>query len=199
LVHSTLSLDAKTTQTLGLAHQEWWCRPNDADEKECGKWQAASEFCRAVLGEQMRKVISVCDRKADVFNYIENKQLHAERYVVRANGKRFNRPAHLQVRSANVTFTKGEKTLNINAVWATEISPQGEDETLNWLLLTSEPVATFHEALKVFRIYTARWCVEYFHKAWKTGAGTERKRMIEPGNLERKVSIWALLACDYSN
>jgi hypothetical protein len=237
LVHSTLLLDAKTTQTLGLAHQEWWCRPNDpkdADEKESGKWQAASEFCRAVLGEQMRKVIAVCDREADIFDYLENKQQHDERYVVRGkhrrkieessenlfdhlgsqavlgeyqiiipqkgmvgkNGKRFNRPertAHLQVRSANVTFTKGKKTLNINAVWATEISPQGEEEALNWLLLTSEPVGTFDEAMKVIRIYTARWRVEDFHKAWKTGAGAERQRMTEPGNLERTVSILAFV------
>tara|TARA_R110000744_G_C19329522_1_gene558433 strand:+ start:654 stop:1364 length:711 start_codon:yes stop_codon:yes gene_type:complete len=217
-----------------LAHQEWWCRPNDPDEKESGKWQAASEFCRAVLGEQMRKVIAVCDREADIFDYLENKQLHAERYVVRgkhrrkieessenlfdhlgsqavlgeyqiiipqkgmvgANGKRFNRPertAHLQVRSANVTFTKGKKILNTNAVWATEISPQGEEETLNWLLLTSEPVTTLDEALKVIRIYTARWRVEDFHKAWKTGAGAERQRMTEPGNLERTVSILAFV------
>jgi hypothetical protein len=42
--------DTRRTQTLGLAHQEWWCRPddpNDADEKESGKWQAASGSCRA--------------------------------------------------------------------------------------------------------------------------------------------------------
>ena len=36
-VHSVLLLDARTTQTLGLVHQEWWCRPddpNDADKKK---------------------------------------------------------------------------------------------------------------------------------------------------------------------
>jgi hypothetical protein len=187
-----------------------------------------------VLGEQMRKVIAVCDREADIFDYLENKQLNGERYVIRGkhrrkieessenlfdhlgsqavlgeyqiiipqkgmvgkNGKRFNRPertAHLQVRSANVTFTKGKKTLNINAVWATEISPAGEEEGLNWLLLTSEPVGTLEEAMKVIRIYTARRRVEDFHKAWKTGAGAERQRMTEPGNLERTVSISAFV------
>jgi hypothetical protein len=157
-----------------------------------------------LLGEQMRKVISVCDREADIFDYLENKQLHAERYVVRGkhrrkieessenlfnhlgsqpvlgeyqitmaqkgmggtNGKRVNRPersAHLQVRSAKVTFSKGKKTLELNAVWATEASSQGEQETLNWLLLTSELVASFEDALKVIRMYTARWRVEDFH------------------------------------
>jgi hypothetical protein len=187
-----------------------------------------------VLGEQMRKVIAVCDREADIFDYLENKQLNGERYVIRGkhrrkieessenlfdhlgsqavlgeyqiiipqkgmvgkDGKRFNRAertAHLQVRSANVTFSKGKKPLNINAVWATEISPAGEEKALNWLLLTSEPEGTFEEAMKVIRIYTARWRVEDFHKAWKTGAGAERQRMTEPDNLERTVSILAFI------
>ena len=45
----------------------------------------------------------------------------------------------------------------------------------------------------MIRIYTARWRVEDFHKAWKTGAGAERQRMTEPGNLERTVSILAFV------
>ena len=36
----------------------------------------------------MRKVISVGDREADIFDYIENKQLHGERYVVRRKNQR---------------------------------------------------------------------------------------------------------------
>ena len=182
----------------------------------------------------MTRVISVCDREADIFDYLDNKLAHTERFVVRGKhrrkieessenlfkhleeqpvlgdyqvdipqkgmmdkrGKRVNRPARtarLQVRSANVTFTKGNKTLNLNAVWATEISTADDKAPLNWLLLTSEPVGSLEDALKVIRIYTARWRVEDFHKAWKTGAGAERQRMTEPANLERTVSILAFV------
>lgn len=76
--------------------------------------------------------------------------------MVGANGNQFNRPertARLQVRSANVTFTKGKKTRNIHALWATKTSPQDEEETFNWLWLTSEPIAILEEAMKLTRIY----------------------------------------------
>lgn len=50
------------------------------------------------------------------------------------------------------------------------------------------------QALRVIHIYTHRWRIEEFHKAWKTGAGAERQRMEEPDNLERMVSILSFVA-----
>ncbi len=232
-VHSDLMIDATTTQTLGLVHQEWWCRPNnpeDADEKESGKWEAAAYAMRNRFGEQMDKVITVCDREADLFAYLKDKTDHDERFVVRARhlrrvkesqqdlfkhlaeqdvlggyqvkipqktwvdkqGKRHNRPArtaNLQVRTAQITVAQNKTPLTLNAVLADEISPPKGEQPLRWLLLTTEPVSTLDEALKIIRIYSARWRVEDFHKSWKTGAGAERQRMVEPDHLERMVSI----------
>ena len=54
---------------------------------------------------------------------------------------------------------------------------------MKWLLLTSEPVESLAQTLRVIDIYTHRWRIEEFHKAWKTGAGAERQRMEEPDNL----------------
>ena len=65
---------------------------------------------------------------------------------------------------------------------------------MKWLLLTSEPVESLAQALRVIDIYTHRWRIEEFHKAWKTGAGAERQRMEEPDNLERMVSILSFVA-----
>ena len=90
-VHSDLMLDGTTGQTLGLVHQEWWLRPDraeDADEKESGKWQDAFASLRSVFGAQMSKVITVCFREADIFAYLSEKQAHNERYVVRAKHMR---------------------------------------------------------------------------------------------------------------
>lgn len=63
-----------------------------------------------------------------------------------------------------------------------------------WLLLISEPVETYKQAMKIIHIYSQRWRVEDYHKAWITGAGAERQRMTEPKNLERMVSILAFVA-----
>ena len=55
--------------------------------------------------------------------------------------------------------------------------------------MTSEPIDTLAQQLHVIDIYTTRWRIEDFHKAWKTGAGVERLRMTSPDNLERAASI----------
>lgn len=236
-VHSTLLLDSKTTQTLGLIHQDWWRRPDDiddADEKESGKWADASYFCRQRLGDTMTRVISVCDREADILSYLENKQQHKERFVVRAKHRRkltgtdknlfdyldeqpqlgeysikisqkgmknsqgkpvnrASRTARLTVKVAQVTLDATTAVNPLNVVYAAESNSEGKSEALRWVLLTSEPIASLKEALHVIDIYAARWRIEDFHKAWKTGAGAERQRMTEPAHLERAVSILAFI------
>lgn len=234
-VHSVLLVNATTLQTVGLIHQEWWLRPNeaeDADEKESGKWQDAAEFTAKIMKIQMPKVIAVCDREADIYDYLAYKTEQQERFVVRAkhnrkvkdsdaklfdrlksqpiaghyqlnipqktlkhnNGKRINRSARtatIAVQYAKVTLGKGNASISLNAVFASEVS--GVQDKLSWMLLTTEPVNGFDDALKIIRIYAARWRVEDFHKAWKTGAGVERQRMETADNLERIGSILAFV------
>lgn len=237
-VQSVLMLDGQTFQTLGLAHQEWWCRPddpNDADEKESGKWQASSEELRRLFKGSMNRVIGVCDREADIFDYMADKLDHSERFIVRAKHKRKvnegeqdlwkhlrsqpclgeyevevqqkglvnkkgtcrNRPARnakVSLRSAEISFNRQGKQLLLCAVLGEEINPPKGIEPLQWMLLTTEPVKTFEEAIRVIHKYSARWRIEDFHKAWKTGSGAERQRMAEPDHLERMVSILAFVA-----
>lgn len=237
-VHSVLLLNGQTQQSIGLVEQQWWCRADDVSEtqgKESRKWQTALETCRERLGDLMPQVIAVCDREADIFDCLDDKQGHGERFVVRAkhlrmveesaqdllshlknqpvngcyqitieqkgmidkSGNRFNRPARqasLEVRSATVTFTRKSTSFAINVVLAEEVGLVEGETPLRWLLLTSEPVETLEQALRVIHIYAARWRVEDFHKAWKTGAGAERQRMTDKDNLERMVSILAFVA-----
>lgn len=105
LVHSTLLVDAASEATVGLIAQERWRRDGEArgqrhrrrerayEEKESFKWQRASEQMAARLGAAlMRRVISVCDREADIYEYLQHKCTHGERFVVRASWDR--RVAH---------------------------------------------------------------------------------------------------------
>lgn len=105
LVHSTLLLDAASEATVGLIAQERWQRSSAArgqrhqrrerpyGEKESFKWQRASEQMAARLGaEMMARVVSVCDREADIYEYLQHKCNHGERFVVRASWDR--RVAH---------------------------------------------------------------------------------------------------------
>lgn len=120
-----------------------------------------------------------------------------QKTFVDKHGKRKNRPARkaaMELRCGRITLKQGKDVLTLNAILAEEIQTPADDTPLKWLLLTSEPIGSLEEALQVIHIYSHRWRIEDFHKAWKTGAGAERQRMEEPDNLERMVSILAFVA-----
>lgn len=95
-VHSVLLLEAASGRTLGLGHQQRWCRDPQArgqrhrrgerayEDKESFKWQRASQALGEAFGDDMQRVISVCDREADVYEYLQFKQALGQRFVVRA-------------------------------------------------------------------------------------------------------------------
>jgi hypothetical protein len=68
-------------------------------------------------------------------------------------------------------------------------------EPMEWILLTTEPVHSAEDARRIVGYYEARWKIEEFHKAWKSG-GTqvEKRRMQTADNLERLAVILAFIA-----
>ena len=93
--HSVLLVDPRCGETLGLIDQSRWVRDwatrgkhharreRCYEEKESFKWQQASERVSTRLGDKTTRVISVCDREADVYEYMLYKQTMKERFVVR--------------------------------------------------------------------------------------------------------------------
>lgn len=106
LVHNVLMLDAKNEQTVGLIEQNYWLRASDSDgrakkrkardyeEKESFKWEEASQRVATRMGEKMTDVISVCDREADVYEYLHYKHCAQHRYIVRASYNRKLKSGH---------------------------------------------------------------------------------------------------------
>ena len=83
--------------------------------------------------------------------------------------------------------------MTINILSAQEIGNNTEDK-LCWILLTTESVETFEDCRTVLRFYELRWRIEEFHKAWKSGVGVERLRMLCPDNLQRMAVILMFVA-----
>ena len=54
------------------------------EEKESVKWQTASESMTQRLQSKMVDVISVCDREADIYEYLLYKLNAQQRFVVRS-------------------------------------------------------------------------------------------------------------------
>lgn len=113
-------------------------------------------------------------------------------------GGRKARQATVTLRSMEVELAaprdkKGDP-LTVRVVLAEEANAPLSVEALRWVLLTSEPVGNAQEVQEVVRYYTLRWCIEDFHKAWKSGAGVERQRFQCADNLERMLAITAFMA-----
>ncbi len=251
-VHSVLLVNPLNKRTVGLIEQRWWIRDKTTfgksrsrkteayEDKESFKWQEASQQVSERLGEKMSEVISVCDREADIYDYLSYKEGAEQRYIVRAYGNRKissteggklfayqeslpilgyysvdvqqkggrkSRKPKVELRATSVDIqapsyygTKRErpKSLRVNVVFATEyISDKScinSEEKLRWVLLTSEPVNTYEEALRVIRSYELRWRIEDYHKALKSGVGIEKLRLQDKENIKRIGSIMSFLA-----
>jgi len=73
-------------------------------------------------------------------------------------------------------------------------APEGVGEPLRWILLTSLPCRTLAQARQIVGRYTARWWVEEYHKAIKSGAGVEDSQLENGGRLEPLIAVLAVVA-----
>ncbi len=80
------------------------------------------------------------------------------------------RTARVAIRAVTVPLAirtpEGECTLHLNAVLVREVRGRNPIE---WLLLTTHPIKTKSDVLKVVQGYAYRWRIEDFHRAWKRG------------------------------
>lgn len=106
LVHSTLLVDAQRSEPLGLIAQQRWTRPPTPtgsapkrqkvegqhkkrayEDKESVKWEQATKAMHERLGTT-NNVITVCDREADVYEYLTYLVQNDHRFVVRVSQDR---------------------------------------------------------------------------------------------------------------
>lgn len=111
------------------------------------------------------------------------------------------RQAELTIRTARVRLRRPTTApawcvprLTVNVVMAREEQPPVGAEPLEWVLLTTEPIDTVAQLDEVLRCYRLRWRIEEFHKAWKSGAGVERRRLQSGNNILRLAVILAFVA-----
>lgn len=101
-------------------------------------------------------------------------------------GKRQGRIASLAVRFCQVQLRvpyrfENRDSLQVYAVYATEIDCPESETPLEWMLLTTEVVEDIETAIKMLRWYTYRWRVEDYHKIFKSGCKCERYRLAAEG------------------
>jgi hypothetical protein len=121
---------------------------------------------------------------------------------VRSRGGQPARMAIVEVRTVRVDLDGPwrpggwqEPLPDVGVVELREIhAPEGVKEPLHWTLLTSLPCATWAQAQRVVGYYTARWWIEEYHKALKSGAGVEQSQLERADRLEPLIAVLAVVA-----
>jgi len=93
----------------------------------------------------------------------------------------------------------GNQPLPMYVVQVTEVSPPPGEKTIEWTLLTNEPVTTFEDAWRVTGWYERRWTVEEFHKAQKTGCQVEDMQFTTTARLEPAIALLSVVATTLLN
>lgn len=87
------------------------------------------------------------------------------------------------------------ESLRLNVVHIKEdASTAAEFEPVEWTLLTSEPIGTVEEIEQVVDIYRARWTIEEYFKALKTGCAYEKRQLESSDSLLNALAIFIPIA-----
>lgn len=119
----------------------------------------------------------------------------------RRNPAREGRSATLSISSVQVEICRPKTTssalpssISTNVVRVSELSPPEGEVPVEWILFTSEPVDTADAVGDVVDGYRARWLIEEFFKALKTGCAYEERELETMRSLTNFLGVAAVLA-----
>jgi hypothetical protein len=120
------------------------------------------------------------------------------RLTVRTGVVTLQRASKARLRSWSPSGFDQPKFLQLHLVEAIESSPPVGEQGVRWLLLTTEPIGSADEVLRVIDLYRRRWVIEEFFKALKTGCRPEQRQMEGAPTMLRMLALllpaaWRLL------
>lgn len=125
---------------------------------------------------------------------------------VRANKDQPARTAQLEVRTAPIVAPRprsgvsryarrrGVVEIPMTAVEVREVGPPRGVAPLRWVLLTSEPAASFAAAWRIIEWYERRPLIEEYHKCLKTGCRVESRQYQTGDRLAPVIGLLSVLA-----
>ena len=149
----------------------------------------------------LRQADAVCERTVK----LSPRKRHANRMQRKIHPQRRERNAVLQMSALQVTLVRSgwldlqgrtdlPKELDVNLVRVWEEEPPDGEEPVEWLLVTTEPIDTVEQIERVVDMYRARWLVEEFFKALKTGCSYQKRQLESLATLQIALAILAPVA-----
>jgi hypothetical protein len=159
------------------------CQDRALQGSTAGLWQSLR--CTRPLGTL---TIRVSARKASTSDGRKRKQARSARkarVTVRAARVLLRPPARPGVKLPAVL---------VNAVLVREEKPTEGEEAIEWLLLSSLPVATFAAACQVIDYYCCRWEIEIFFRVLKGGCRVEELQLETVERLHVCLALYLIVA-----
>lgn len=121
----------------------------------------------------------------------------------RGNPARLARTARLRFSAASVELPRPQylhdpvpKTLTVNLIHVIEEGAPADESPVQWLLYTTEPIDTAEQIARVVDIYRARWTIEEFNAALKTGCAYESRQFESRHALLNILALSLPVACE---
>jgi len=113
---------------------------------------------------------------------------------------RVGRRATVEIRACPVTIKApmnrkhAVRSVTVHAVLVREVEPPQGEVPIEWILLTTLPIATVGEVATVIRYYTVRWMIEIYFRTLKSGCRIEERRFETLERMLTCVAIYMIVA-----
>lgn len=91
-------------------------------------------------------------------------------------------------------WQKGLAPINLWAIEVKEINPPKGYKAVQWILLTTYPINTIEDALRINKYYVLRWIIERFHFVLKSGAKVKELQLNTAKRVLNAVATYSISA-----
>jgi hypothetical protein len=156
---------------------------------------------------RLRDVLATIDHVSERAATINGRRRHSKEIVRKIHPPREPRQVRLHMAAGAVVLARpplyketrarlahlGER-LQLNAVRVWEPEPPEGEQPIEWFLMTNEPIETAADVCAVVDHYRARWVIEEYFKALKTGCAFQQRQLHDYEGLMNALGVFAPLA-----
>ncbi len=198
-------------------------RPIHVMDREADDYQLFSDLCSSKVRfviriRQNRRNCQIPEEaeSAKLFELLDGLNVRCERSVAiskrslsrlrfpktrKTNTPRNARVAQLQIVATAVTLPRTgfapkylPKKVTLNCIHVREVGAPPDTEPVDWKLFTQEPIDTPDDILNAVDDYRARWVIEEYFKALKTGCAFEKRQLESKDALLNALAVFSPIA-----
>jgi hypothetical protein len=120
--------------------------------------------------------------------------------ATKRNKSREARVAEVEVRATTVTlrpphrFDRKLPKVTVQVVLVEEPNPPADCEPIQWLLVTTLPIAELGQVQRIVEAYCVRWQIEIFFRTMKSGCRVEERQFETLPRLQNCMAVYCIIA-----